>query len=503
MESATPRYLNDDAEEWMLGEDLPEIDLFFGQSWLHGFVNNMEEACGRAYRKCLAVFRGLGCKFYFGKRDAEEFAAYLVAKLEKEKDFGEKINTNIRVHSERMVAHAKTVPEEGLEKVSNEQLISILEEHLRLHRELYGWGMITNAMDIYFPVLSTNLRRILKKHTADEREINEYFIALTAPEEISEAAKEEMEFLKVAAKIKGSGDILLEKPDTLELVKAHWGKYRHIKFLYNGTPSEIDDYCHHIKEYFSNGKNPEEEIRRMNNDLVENRKRKLALEGKLALSGEEKRLFDAYASFMLSKYVRRYAQIYSLFKMDFVLKEIAKRLGLNIIEVRNTLVPELGKMLLSGKVDRKKVAERARLNAVYVEKGIMMQFVGEDAEVLEGIAERKNKADLKITEFRGQVASLGYAKGRAKLIFTPEDMLKFGQGDILVAISTNPDVVPAMRKAAAIVTEQGGVTSHAAIVSRELGVPCVIGTKIATKVIKDGDIVEVDARNGIVRILPK
>ena len=73
------------------------------------------------------------------------------------------------------------------------------------------------------------------------------------------------------------------------------------------------------------------------------------------------------------------------------------------------------------------------------------------------------------------------------------------KGDILVSIATDPDIVFAMKKAAAIVTEQGGVTSHAAIVSRELNIPCVIGTKIATKVFKDGDRVEVDATKGIIK----
>jgi len=80
-------------------------------------------------------------------------------------------------------------------------------------------------------------------------------------------------------------------------------------------------------------------------------------------------------------------------------------------------------------------------------------------------------------------------------------MSKMKQGDILVSIATDPDIVPAMKKAAAIVTEQGGVTSHAAIVSRELKIPCVIGTKIATKVLKDGMEVEVDANKGIVTVL--
>ena len=82
-------------------------------------------------------------------------------------------------------------------------------------------------------------------------------------------------------------------------------------------------------------------------------------------------------------------------------------------------------------------------------------------------------------------------------------MNKMNKGDILVSIATDPDIVPAMKKAAAIVTEQGGVTSHAAIVSRELRIPCVIGTKIATKVLKDNDLVEVDATKGIIKILKK
>jgi len=74
-------------------------------------------------------------------------------------------------------------------------------------------------------------------------------------------------------------------------------------------------------------------------------------------------------------------------------------------------------------------------------------------------------------------------------------------GDILVSHMTDPEIVVAMKKAGAIITDMGGITCHAAIVSRELGIPCVIGTKIATKVFKDGDEVEVDATKGVVRKL--
>lgn len=68
---------------------------------------------------------------------------------------------------------------------------------------------------------------------------------------------------------------------------------------------------------------------------------------------------------------------------------------------------------------------------------------------------------------------------------------------------TSPDYILAMRLASGIITDVGGLMSHAAIVSRELGIPCIVGTKIATKVLKDGDEVEVDADNGVVKIIKK
>ena len=89
--------------------------------------------------------------------------------------------------------------------------------------------------------------------------------------------------------------------------------------------------------------------------------------------------------------------------------------------------------------------------------------------------------------------------GKAKVIFSPEEAEKFMQkGVILVTTMTNPDFVPYMRMASAIVTDKGGVTCHAAIVSRELGIPCIVGTENATKVMQTDKEYTVDARNGVV-----
>ncbi|MFH1284686.1 MAG: PEP-utilizing enzyme, partial [Candidatus Peregrinibacteria bacterium] len=82
-----------------------------------------------------------------------------------------------------------------------------------------------------------------------------------------------------------------------------------------------------------------------------------------------------------------------------------------------------------------------------------------------------------------------------------KDFRKIDKGEILVVSNTNPYVVSFVKKAAAIVSDEGGMLCHAAIVSREFKIPCIIGTKIATKVLHDGDLVEVDANKGVVRIL--
>ncbi len=102
-------------------------------------------------------------------------------------------------------------------------------------------------------------------------------------------------------------------------------------------------------------------------------------------------------------------------------------------------------------------------------------------------------------EIKGQIAMKGIVKGRVIIILKKEKIKDILPGEILVTAMTTPDYLPAMQKAVAFVTDEGGITCHAAIVARELKKPCVIGTKIATKVFKDGDLVEVDANKGVVR----
>ena len=101
------------------------------------------------------------------------------------------------------------------------------------------------------------------------------------------------------------------------------------------------------------------------------------------------------------------------------------------------------------------------------------------------------------------VACQGVAVGKVRIMTSAKDIHTMEEGEVLVAVMTRPDYVSAMKKASAIVTDEGGITSHAAIVARELNIPCVIGTLLAKKILKSGDDVEVREHHGIIKFLKK
>jgi len=136
-------------------------------------------------------------------------------------------------------------------------------------------------------------------------------------------------------------------------------------------------------------------------------------------------------------------------------------------------------------------------------KGKMNWFWGKDMGGYIRELEELKKMQKRKLEIKGVVANKGVVKGVVRIVKTVDDLPKVESGDILVAPMTFPSFIPAMEKAAAFVTNEGGILCHAAIVSREMSKPCVINTKNATEILKDGDLVEVDAEKGVVKIIKR
>lgn len=133
-----------------------------------------------------------------------------------------------------------------------------------------------------------------------------------------------------------------------------------------------------------------------------------------------------------------------------------------------------------------------------------IQWVPDTAALVYTLEGMQEKDVMATKEIKGTIAYKGNVRGIARLILRNDDHNHlFNEGDILVSVNSNPTLMPLIVKAGAIVTDEGGMATHASIISRELKKPCIVGTKIATHVIKEGDLVEVDATIGTIRILKK
>ena len=186
-------------------------------------------------------------------------------------------------------------------------------------------------------------------------------------------------------------------------------------------------------------------------------------------------------------------------------QEIAKRLNLkNYEDVLWFYWEEICEMLENNKAADLELIETRKKGYSFITEldGKFVSWDGEEAKkMFEAYESTMKKESNEQTEIKGSAAFMGIVRGEARVVLSVDEIGKVKEGDILVAHATNINYVPALKKAKGIVTEEGGILSHASIISRELRIPCVIGTKVATKILKDGDIVEVDANAGIVRIV--
>jgi len=184
------------------------------------------------------------------------------------------------------------------------------------------------------------------------------------------------------------------------------------------------------------------------------------------------------------------------------LREFARRMDIGEVDIQYLLREEVNNWLQNNnRIDELELKKRRDLAIFGIfDRGKPFLLTGEEAIDFE----RKYLTE-KVEEgiVKGTVASKGFKKGRVKILDYGKNMVKqiedMKNGDILVTGNTRPDMILALKKASAVVTNEGGICSHAALVARELGIPCIVGTRYATEVFKDGDIVEVDAEKGTIK----
>jgi phosphohistidine swiveling domain-containing protein len=183
--------------------------------------------------------------------------------------------------------------------------------------------------------------------------------------------------------------------------------------------------------------------------------------------------------------------------------EIAKRLKISLNDLEHLTYWEVARLSHSHrgsgkphKTTKKNVISRKNgvLITDYPGRKIQIYPVTKNEWKIKALLDKLiNRKGLK-----GSTAYPGMVRGKVKIMFSQKDFHKMKKGDILVAPNTRPEYVPIMKIAGAIISEEGGITCHSAIVSRELKIPCIVGVQGATDQLKDGDIIEVDANKGFI-----
>lgn len=330
---------------------------------------------------------------------------------------------------------------------------------------------------------------------------NEVLSTLFALDKPSEIRLEKEAILEIARLIQ-SKKYALKSPEIEEMVKKHAKKFASLGLYYFWgrayTPCQIRN---RLKTLIKKDLSAEEaDLERQKNVVSETEK--IIKELKL---GQETilqiRILKAWAYA-----ANQFDEVYTHIVCDLweFWKEVGRRFKLNYKEVVAMRGSELLNVLSKGVVSdefKKEFEDRAEESALILSDGDIRVLSGDKLKRYYQEEEKAEELFENITELKGQSASPGKVIGKARVVFSVEDTKKVKRGEILVAASTVPSFVPAMERSAAIVTNEGGLLSHAAIVSRELGIPCVVGTKIATKILHDGDKLEVDASAGIVKII--
>ncbi len=468
------------------------------EMWLSSYVRFRDLPANENQHVAMDVHNGHVSTF----NAAEEMpAAYEAGKAFIEPKFLPwylKKSTSVRDRFEEL---RQKVEKTNLTKLSNEKLADFLDDYQKLFHEVYALFKISQPE--YQLAASDHLRSLLKKIFKKESDLESAFIALTSPTEMDMMKEEELTAMEISLK-RGS----VEKDIKRYAERFSW-------FFFNTYERKT------IREFLENRfaelqkipkKERQEFIREAEESVVKQKKVHAATLKKVKNDPEIAYLSSLFGTLGNDRLELKIWWTGSEYLFLSLFEEIANRLDLSTEEFLMTYrLKEAFSALREGlRIPLALRTSRKKRYACVLDGDRELFLEAEEALMY---AKKHNLVSAQASvqsagkTLKGVVANTGKATGTARVIHVESlkellhDMKRFGDGDIIVTTMTQPSIVSIARKATAIVTNEGGITSHASILAREFGIPCVVGTKSATQMIKDGDTIEVDANRGTVTIL--
>ena len=422
------------------------------------------------------------------------------------------------IYCQDMVAWGeKFLPPASLNDASPAELCQWLDEFTTRQETAYALGIAPVILDFSgFSFVESNLEKVLRAKAPPEK-YQEYYQVFTAPPAASFSQDQEtalLELLKSFYHRSGFRQRVLDsswielrqsEPEFAARLQAHAAAWGWVYYVYAGPAFSPEQFLEFVRGHLKRNVSPEQALAAAAASFRVANENKARLNELLRPTGFEQEIFDLAGLVVWSKPRRKDYQSRFYWQGEFLLKEIGRRLALTLAQVRAAPFPMLRAALLDGsEVDAHIINEIIKFHLCLPnDDGTLAIFYGEEARAMNRKINRpiENQDYARLSELRGTTACPGTASGTVRIINTISDIAKMRDGDILISSATTPSIITALRRAAAIVTDEGGLTCHAAIVSRELNIPSIVGTKIATKVFADGDRAEVDATLAIIKRL--
>ncbi|MFA4937265.1 MAG: PEP-utilizing enzyme [Patescibacteria group bacterium] len=437
------------------------------------------------------LYINIGDKLYWGWDDKEirNLGKKILAVCSTSRGQRKHID-RVKFYIRQALQAANKIKSLNLKQYSNQELINLYD--YLLIKAAPAHGFLDADVDAIDVVSEDFLAKIIKRNlpkSFSQVDFVQLYQNLATPIYESYLAKEERDIIKLASKHYQTRDIR-------KLYQKHWW----VTLGWESMKIRSTGYYVAALKKFKNKKAVRVELFKLDNrpKRIKIKRTKLLKRYKL---GKEVfywlKFFDVYT--YLHDY-RKEMQMKTAYSFYLLLKEVGRRFKLNPDDLEWLYYEDMKKLLHIGKIDKQEVKQRKKAAYVLVDKSGIRRFSGSRALSL--AHKVLDLEPIKTKIITGTPVSSGKLIARVKVCSGSEEAnRKVKKGEVLVCGMTMPDYVPAMKKSSAIITDEGGITCHAAIIARELGKPCIVGTKIATKALKDGDRVEVDADKGIIQII--
>lgn len=410
----------------------------------------------------------------------------IIAKKDK---LFEKLNKNFFEASKKM----KAVGEELIiTDIDDKKFKQLYQDFLKHTSDFWANTVFLDMMDPFGDRIIDFIFGSQRKNI-DKHQLN----ILLSPDEKSNLQKEQEDLLAIYKKAKEQGiDDEINKLLEQHSKKYFWlnSSYQDVKYL------DAKYFANILSEWLDSNETDfiEKDLEKFAKTLEDKKK----IISELKLDKDIIRRLNFFNSLTILRDERKKTQLINSYYLLEVVNKLAKKYNVSWKQLVKLYLAELNQLLDGNLKILDKLKDRDR-------DGLVVETIDKQdyATIIEGVTAQERfeliEDSMVASEIKGMTASRGKVVGNAKIINKNEDFAKVEQGDIIVTAMTRPEFLPIMKKAAAIVTDEGGITCHAAIVSRELGIPCIIGCQVATKILDDGDFIDVNADHGLVKIIKK